>query len=177
MYVHEEQGVFLSVYVDDFKMAGLAPNAKNMWPKIKTQLDLEPSEELNESVYLGCGQNDVAPQPQRYADKREFWEHLSDRRKIATNNDDQVKPEPKSKAKAKAKAKPKSQATPKQKKEKPNAMSSSECIDSLELEPRKFWKRIMNMAKQNSMLASEATTHDDLAMIEQEEDNTCATIS
>ncbi len=74
MYIHKEPCLFLSVYVDDFKIAGKSPNVQNMWPKIKKYLDLDPTEELDESVYLGCGQNDVQPQPERYAAKKSFWQ-------------------------------------------------------------------------------------------------------
>lgn len=41
MYIHKEHALFLSVYVDDFKMAGKAPNVQQMWPQIGKVLDLE----------------------------------------------------------------------------------------------------------------------------------------
>ena len=37
-----KQKLFLSVYVDDFKMAGIKKNLAPMWNSIKTKLDLEP---------------------------------------------------------------------------------------------------------------------------------------
>ena len=92
MYIHKEQGLFLSVYVDDFKMAGKEGNVIAMWPKIKEHLDLDPAEEFNESVYLGCGQNDVVPQPERYEAKKYFWNNLSEKtaKKSAANTEEEM---------------------------------------------------------------------------------------
>ena len=107
MYIHKEQGLFLSVYVDDFKMAGKENNVKAMWPKIREHLDLDPAEEFNESVYLGCGQNDVNPQPERYLEKKYFWNNLSEGKKPITQEEYHNKPSSTKKTKAKASPKPK----------------------------------------------------------------------
>ena len=49
----------MSVYVDDFKMAGLRPNLSSMWAKIRTLIDLDDPVPLHGSTYLGCRQDNV----------------------------------------------------------------------------------------------------------------------
>ena len=62
LFVHKEKQIFLSVYVDDFKMAGKKENIKPMWKDLMDAgLDLEPPTPLNGGVYLGCGQADIEP--------------------------------------------------------------------------------------------------------------------
>ena len=53
LYVHQERQLFLSIYVDDFKMAGNKNNLKSMWKQLTTKLDLEEPVPLNGNVYLG----------------------------------------------------------------------------------------------------------------------------
>ena len=59
LYVHDEAKLFLSVYVDDFKMAGIKRNLAPMWARLRDELDLDPSVPLDNSTYLGCRQNNV----------------------------------------------------------------------------------------------------------------------
>ena len=61
LYVHRSEQLFLSVYVDDFKLAGNKANIPKMWRKLKEKLDLEPPTPFHDSVYLGCGQEDFHP--------------------------------------------------------------------------------------------------------------------
>lgn len=126
MYVHKEHALFLSVYVDDFKMAGKSPWVKKMWPKISKVLDLEKAEDLNESVYLGCGQDDVEPQPERYAAKRDFWKDLAGVSKKKSNDTQKVKPKAKTSAKAKPKPKAKTKKAAKKIKSVGSESSSEE---------------------------------------------------
>ncbi len=58
LYNHREDCLFLFVYVDDFKMAGLKCNMKGMWSRIASVLDIEPPLKLPESTYLGCRQSE-----------------------------------------------------------------------------------------------------------------------
>ena len=58
LYVHKDQGLFLSVYVDDFKMVGRSSNMEAMWKKIGKLLTLEPETDLFNNVYLGCNQTE-----------------------------------------------------------------------------------------------------------------------
>ena len=42
LFVHKEMQVFLSIYVDDFRMAGKASNLPIVWKKLQAGLDLDP---------------------------------------------------------------------------------------------------------------------------------------
>ncbi len=59
MYVHRQDRLYLSIYVDDFKMAGRKSSLTPMWGKIKTVLDIDPPVPLSGSTYLGCRQDDI----------------------------------------------------------------------------------------------------------------------
>ena len=39
--MHHQQGQFLSVYVDDIKMAGKTKNLESMWKQLMKHVDLE----------------------------------------------------------------------------------------------------------------------------------------
>ena len=54
LYVHRDLGLFLSVYVDDFKVVGRKENIPKMWKMLRKEVDLEPETELSNNVYLGC---------------------------------------------------------------------------------------------------------------------------
>ena len=55
-FVHREKGLFLSVYVDDIKLAGKKQNIDPMWKVLNKEVDLgEPSSFLDH-VNLGCTQ-------------------------------------------------------------------------------------------------------------------------
>ena len=60
LYVHKEAGLFLSIYVDDFQMAGKEASLEPMWKKLGEKLELEPAVPMDGNVYLGCGQQNVA---------------------------------------------------------------------------------------------------------------------
>ena len=53
LYKHPQKGLFLSVYVDDFKLAGRQENIKAMWTELGSKLNLDPPTPLNVGVYLG----------------------------------------------------------------------------------------------------------------------------
>ena len=40
MFVHREKGLFLSVYVDDIKLAGKKQNLDPMWKVLNKEVDL-----------------------------------------------------------------------------------------------------------------------------------------
>ena len=54
LFVHRAKGLFLSVYVDDIKLAGKKQNTDPMWKVIRVDLG-EPTSFLDH-VYLGCTQ-------------------------------------------------------------------------------------------------------------------------
>ena len=58
-YVHKELDLLLSVYVDEFKLAGPAKNMSKGWQLIVASLELDPPLPL--SLYLGCihGRNEM----------------------------------------------------------------------------------------------------------------------
>ena len=59
LYVHKEMKLFLSVYVDDYKMAGKAENVSKMWERLGKRFDLEPPVPFHNTVYLGCQQSNI----------------------------------------------------------------------------------------------------------------------
>ena len=52
--MHKELQLVMSVYVDDFKMAGLTDNISKGWYLIRSKVHLDPPTKLAD--YLGCGQ-------------------------------------------------------------------------------------------------------------------------
>ena len=56
LFVHREQGLFLSVYVDDIKLAGKKQSINPMWKVLNKEVDLGEPTSLFDHVYLGCTQ-------------------------------------------------------------------------------------------------------------------------
>ena len=56
LFVHREKGLFLSVYVDDIKLAGKKQNINPMWKVLNKEVDLGEPTSILEHVYLGCTQ-------------------------------------------------------------------------------------------------------------------------
>jgi len=61
LYENKEKELFLSVYVDDFKMAGNEANMAPMWATLGASIELEPPIPLDGNTYLGIGQSEVTP--------------------------------------------------------------------------------------------------------------------
>ena len=59
LFVNYQAQLFLSIYVDDFNMAGKSKILKRMWERLGQTIDLDPPVPLDGDVYLGCGQHDV----------------------------------------------------------------------------------------------------------------------
>ena len=76
LFVHREKQAFLSVYVDDFKMAGKAENLAGLWAALKTKVDLDPPSPMNHQVYLGCNQHDVPPITHLINEKQNMFRQL-----------------------------------------------------------------------------------------------------
>ena len=53
-FVHREKGLFLSVYVDDIKLAGKKQNIDPMWKVLHKEADLGEPTSFLDHVYLGC---------------------------------------------------------------------------------------------------------------------------
>ena len=73
LYKHEEMGLFLSVYVDDFKMAGRKENLAPMWSKIRKVLELDDPVPFDNSKYLGMTQINCQADAAIVEGKREIW--------------------------------------------------------------------------------------------------------
>ena len=56
LFVHREKGLFLSVYVDDIKLAGKKHNIDPMWKLLNKEVDLGEPTSFLDHVYLGCTQ-------------------------------------------------------------------------------------------------------------------------
>ena len=56
LFVHNEKGLFLSVYVDDIKLAGKKQNINPMWKVLNKEVDLGEPTSFLDHVYLGCTQ-------------------------------------------------------------------------------------------------------------------------
>ena len=56
LFVHSEKGLFLSVYVDDIKLAGKKQNIYPMWKVLNKEVDLGEPTSFFDHVYLGCTQ-------------------------------------------------------------------------------------------------------------------------
>ena len=76
LYKHNKEQLFLSVYVDDFKMAGNKKNLSNMWKRLGALLDIDTPTAFRENVYLGCGQQDIKPPTAMLADKQALYKTL-----------------------------------------------------------------------------------------------------
>ena len=77
LYVHKAKQLFLSAYVDDYKMAGKKENIGPMWATLRAAgLELEPAVSLKSNVYLGCAQREIVPDMDLIFEKREMMTRL-----------------------------------------------------------------------------------------------------
>ena len=53
LFVHREKGLFLSVYVDDIKLAGKKQNLDPMWKVLNKEVDFGESTSFLDHVYSG----------------------------------------------------------------------------------------------------------------------------
>ena len=58
LFVHCQKGLFLSVYVDEIKLAGKKQNIKPKWKILMKDVDLEEPTSFVDNVSLGCTQRD-----------------------------------------------------------------------------------------------------------------------
>ena len=56
LFVHRKQELFLSVCVDDKKVAGMKQNMAPMWKKLMKNVDLDEPTSFVDIVYLRCTQ-------------------------------------------------------------------------------------------------------------------------
>ena len=55
-FIHGGKGLFLSVYVDDIKLAGKKQNIDRMWKVLNKEVDLGEPTSFLDHVYVGCTQ-------------------------------------------------------------------------------------------------------------------------
>ena len=80
LYVHKKSGIWLSVYVDDFHMAGPEQEMKKMWKILDKHIDLDPPNPFNNNVFLGCEQEDIETKSlgsELIKQKSEFYHYLT----------------------------------------------------------------------------------------------------
>ena len=56
LFVHRQKRLFLSVYLDDIKLAGKKQNVDPMWKVLNKEVDLTEPTSFLDHVYLGCTQ-------------------------------------------------------------------------------------------------------------------------
>ena len=56
LFVHRQKELFLSVYVDDIKLAGKKENIDPMWKLLNKEVDFGEPTSFLDHVYLGCTQ-------------------------------------------------------------------------------------------------------------------------
>ena len=61
IFVHRKQKLFLSVFVDDIKLAGKKQKLALMWKKLIKNVDLEEPTSFLDHVNLGCNQRECKP--------------------------------------------------------------------------------------------------------------------
>ena len=60
LFVHREKGLFLSVYVDDIKLAGKKQNIDPMWKVLNKEVELGEPTSFLDHIYLGCTERQCA---------------------------------------------------------------------------------------------------------------------
>ena len=73
MYVHHKKKLIVSVYVDEFKIAGVKENLRGMIAKLSTRMELDEAVPLNGDVYLGCKQADIPPPTDIMKEKSDLY--------------------------------------------------------------------------------------------------------
>ena len=74
LFVNREKGQFLSVYVDDFKLAGKKQNIDPMWKVLMKEVDLGEPTSFLDHVYLGCIQRECQTSKDVVDKKRNMFE-------------------------------------------------------------------------------------------------------
>ena len=69
LFVHREKGLFLSVNVDDIKLAGKKQNIDPMWQVLNKEVDFGEPTSFLDHVYLGCTQRQCQGCIQRQCEK------------------------------------------------------------------------------------------------------------
>ena len=76
LFVHKSKKLFLSVYVDDFRMAGPKEAVSAMWTLLGKTLALEPPVPSHTHTYLGCNQKIITISEKVVKEKTELFARL-----------------------------------------------------------------------------------------------------
>ena len=90
LFVNRENGLFLSVYVDDIKLAGKQQNICPTWKILMKEVDLGDPTSFFDHVYLGCTQRECQISKDSADNYRSMFESRISVR--ATKNYQQQKP-------------------------------------------------------------------------------------
>ena len=74
MLIHYHRGLFLSVYVDDIKLAGKKQNINTMWKVLNKEVDLGEPTSCLDHVYLGCTQRECKTSKDTVDNYRDLFE-------------------------------------------------------------------------------------------------------
>ena len=74
LFVHREKGLFLSVYVDDIKLAGKTENIEPTWKILMEDVDLGERTSFLDHVFLGCTQRECKISNDIVANYRDMFE-------------------------------------------------------------------------------------------------------
>ena len=74
LFVHRARGLFLSVYVDDIKLAGKTENIDPMWTVHMKDVDLGEPTSFLDHVYVGCIQREFQISKNIVANYRDMFE-------------------------------------------------------------------------------------------------------
>ena len=74
LFVNRAKGLFLSVYVDDIKMAGKTENMKPTWKILMKDVDLEEPTSFLDLVNLGCTQRECTISSDIVTNYRDMFE-------------------------------------------------------------------------------------------------------
>ena len=74
LFVHREKGLFLSVYVDDIKLAGKKQNLDPMWKVLSKEVDLGEPTSFLDHENLGCTQRRCETRKHIVDNKRTMFE-------------------------------------------------------------------------------------------------------
>ena len=73
-FVSRARGLFLSVYVDDIKLAGKTENIEPTWIILVKEVDLGEPTSFLDHVYLGCTQRECPSSKDIVANHRDMFE-------------------------------------------------------------------------------------------------------
>ena len=87
LYKNYSKQLFLSVYVDDFKMGGKQSSLAPAWKELCQHLDLEEPTKLDDQVYLGIKQERVIIPQEIVDEKAKLYQEIFEKK---CSKDDQV---------------------------------------------------------------------------------------